>query len=154
GAVTSARDGAMEGVLVSAQRAGSPITVTVVSDEHGHYRFPTERLSAGTYALTIRAAGYELAAPASATVMTGRTTTADLRLRPAADLAAQLTSTEWLISMPGTDEQKRPLIECMSCHTLERVARSRYTADEFVGVLRRMQGYANNSTTLRPQRRI
>ena len=30
----------MEGVLVSAQKAGSPITVTVVSDEHGRFRFP------------------------------------------------------------------------------------------------------------------
>ena len=49
--------------------------------------------------------------------------------------------------MPGTAEQKRPLIECMSCHTLERVVRSKFTADEFVGVLKRMANYANNSTT-------
>ena len=48
--------------------------------------------------------------------------------------------------MPGTAEQKRPLIECMSCHTLERVVRSKFTADEFVGVLKRMANYANNST--------
>ena len=40
GSVTSAEEGAMEGVLVSAQAAGSPITVTVVSDEHGRFRFP------------------------------------------------------------------------------------------------------------------
>ena len=36
----------MEGVLVSAQAAGSPITVTVVSDEHGRFRFPDGRLVA------------------------------------------------------------------------------------------------------------
>ena len=30
----------MEGVLVSAQKDGSPITVTVVSDDSGRFRFP------------------------------------------------------------------------------------------------------------------
>src|SRR5205807_9183658 len=49
GVVSSAEEGAMEGVLVSAQRQGSPITVTVVSDETGRYRFPADRLSAGRY---------------------------------------------------------------------------------------------------------
>ena len=53
----------MEGVLVSAQAAGSPITVTVVSDEHGHFRFPDGRLAPGHYALRIRAIGYELDGP-------------------------------------------------------------------------------------------
>src|SRR5262249_62066786 len=56
--------------------------------------------------------------------------------------------------MPGTAEQKLPLIECMSCHTLERVLRSKFSADAFVDVLRRMQGYANNTTTQHPQLRV
>src|SRR5262245_37302374 len=154
GTVRSAEEGAMEGVLVSAQRAGSPITVTVVSDAQGRYAFPADRLAAGAYTLSVRAAGYELAAPASAGIAAEHAATADLALRKAKDLAAQLTSTEWLNSMPGTAEQKLPLIECMSCHTLERVLRSKFTAEEFVGVLRRMQGYANNSTTQHPQLRV
>jgi streptogramin lyase len=154
GEVTSAREGAMEGVLVSAHAAGSIVTVTVVSDAHGRYAFPADRLLPASYALTIRAVGYELATPVTAQVATGSAATADLRLRPATDLAAQLTSSEWLVSMPGTAEQKRPLIECMSCHTLERVARSRFTADQIVDVLRRMENYANNSTTQHPQLRV
>ena len=154
GVVTSAQEGAMEGVLVSARQTGSPITVTVVTNERGRYAFPADRLAPGAYALEIRAVGYVLDAPATADIMAGRAATADLALRPAADLAAQLTSTEWLISMPGSAEQKRPLIECMSCHTLERVVRSTFTADEFMGVLKRMQTYANNSTVQHPQLRV
>ena len=127
----------MEGVLVSAQRDGSPISVTVVTDRDGHYGFPADRLPPGHYSLRIRAIGYELGAPAAADVAAGATATADLKLRKLDDISPQLTSTEWFISMPGTAEQKRPLIECMSCHTLERVVRSKFTADEFVGVLRR-----------------
>jgi virginiamycin B lyase len=154
GRVTSAQEGAMEGVLVSAHAAGSPITVTVVSDAQGRYAFPADRLPAGTYALAIRAVGYALDGAPTAAVAADRTATVDLALRKAADLAAQLTSTEWLISMPGSTEDKRPLIECMSCHTLERVVRSTFSADQFMDVLRRMQGYANNTTTQKPQRRV
>src|ERR1700739_1040026 len=65
GTVSSAEEGAMEGVLVSAQRDGSPITVTVVSGAAGHFRFPEARLTPGHYALRIRATGYELDGPGS-----------------------------------------------------------------------------------------
>src|SRR5256885_1381818 len=60
GRVSSAEEGPMEGVLVSAKKAASTITTTVVTDRDGRYRFPASRLDAGTYALRIRAAGYDL----------------------------------------------------------------------------------------------
>jgi streptogramin lyase len=152
GTVVSAEEGAMEGVLVSARKPGSTITFTVVSDRNGRFGFPDRTLTAGRYDASIRAVGYELEGPTSID-LGAKGTMIELKLRRAKDLAAQLTNTEWLMSMPGTAEQKRPLIECMSCHTYERIARSKYTADQLVGVLKRMATYANNSTTLRPQRR-
>ena len=45
GRVTSAEEGAMEGVLVSVKQTGSPMTTTVVSDRQGRYRFPQSRLA-------------------------------------------------------------------------------------------------------------
>ena len=65
GLVSSAEEGAMEGVLVSAKKAGSTITVTVVSDAHGRYSFPAKRLAPGRYALHVRAVGYELDSPST-----------------------------------------------------------------------------------------
>ena len=50
----------MEGVLVSAKKAGSTITITVVSDKDGRYSFPASKLEPGQYALRIRAVGYDL----------------------------------------------------------------------------------------------
>ena len=50
----------MEGVLVSAKKAGSTITITVVSDAQGRYSFPAGKLEPGQYALRIRAVGYDL----------------------------------------------------------------------------------------------
>src|SRR5271169_29846 len=106
GQVTSPEEGPMEGVLVSAKKADSTITITVVSDQQGRYRFPQARLEPGRYALRIRAVGYDLEGPDSVEVVARRSASADLKLRAARDLASQLTNAEWLASFPGTDEQR------------------------------------------------
>jgi virginiamycin B lyase len=153
GRVASAEEGAMEGVLVSAKQAGSSVTISVVSDAQGRYSFPASRLQPGTYSLRIRAVGYELSGPATATVLP-QGTTLDLNLAKASHPAAQLTNAEWIASVPGTQQQKRTLLNCVGCHTLERVVRSTHDGASFVQTLQRMAGYANQSTPLRPQRRL
>jgi virginiamycin B lyase len=153
GVVSSQAEGAMEGVLVSARRVESTMTTTVVSDAQGRYTFPANRLEPGAYAVRIRATGYDLEGPASADVAAGRTAQLDLKLRKAQDLAAQLTNGEWLMSWPGTTEMKNGLLNCTQCHTLERVARSTHTADEWKKVLERMGRYSQGSTPERPQLR-
>src|SRR5262245_37686286 len=154
GTVSSAEEGAMEGVLVRAKKAGSTITVTVVSDAKGRYAFPASKLEPGRYSLRIRAVGYDLAGPDSAEVVAGKTATADLKLKKTSDLAAQLSNGEWMASVPGTDQQKAMLRNCVGCHTLERVARSQYDAETFMKVvLPRMQGYVNQSMPQHPQLR-
>jgi virginiamycin B lyase len=154
GVVNSAEEGAMEGVLVSAQKTGSPITITVVSDEQGRFSFPTTQLGPGQYSLRIRAIGYELDGTQSADVAAQKSTSVNLRLRKTKDLAAQLSNAEWLESAPGTAAEKNVLLGCTGCHTLERVMRSQHSSDDFIKVvLPRMQGYVNQSTPLAPQLR-
>lgn len=153
GRVTSAEEGPMEGVLVSARRIGSPITVTVVSDAAGRYRFPSSKLPAGTYMLRIRAVGYDLESPATVEVGPGKTAT-DLQLRKAADPAAQLSNAEWLASLPGTEQQKASIRNCTHCHTLERVMRSRANADALVKVIQRMSTYPQLAFPLMPQKLV
>ena len=153
GTVTSAEESAMEGVLVSARADGSPITTTVVSDSQGRYGFPAARLAPGHYAIRIRAVGYDLQGPKAVDV--GATpATADLTLRKTTTLASQLTDAEWLASIPGTEAQKKQLLGCTNCHTLERTLRSTHDADDFGKVLERMAGYANQSFPLHPQMRV
>jgi virginiamycin B lyase len=152
GQVTSAEEGPMEGVMVSAKQAGGTVTVTVVTDQQGRYRYPGNRLEPGVHTLSIRAVGYDLDGANTVEVASKRTATADLKLRKARDLAAQLSNTEWLASFPGTDQQKASVRGCAHCHTFELVARSRHDADEFVGVIERMSGYPPLSFPLMPQR--
>jgi virginiamycin B lyase len=148
GTVSSVQEGAMEGVLVSAKRAGSTITTTVVTDEKGHYAFSASRLQPGHYDITIRAVGYRLQAPKAAEVAEGGAASADIVLEKVTDLhqlAGQLTNAEWLNSMPGNG------FGCADCHTLQRIVNSSHTADEWMKVIPRMATYSNGSTPEHPQ---
>jgi streptogramin lyase len=153
GLVSSQDEGAMGGVLVSAKRAGSTITITIVSDADGRYSFPRSRLEPGAYSLRVRAIGYELEGTETVDVTSHKTAQLDLQLRKTEDLASQLSNGEWFMSWPGSDEVKNGLLNCTQCHGLEPVARSRYTASEWEKVLERMGRYAQGSTRTRPQLR-
>ncbi len=145
GTVRSAQEGAMEGVVVSARATGSNMTVSVVSDARGRYSFPRTHVAPGSYALKIRAAGYDLAGANTVEVTAGKAATLDLTLEAAKDPSTQLTSADWLNLIPGTEEEKfsvqKVAVSCTYCHSLERVLKSRHTADQFVNVINRMQDY-------------
>ncbi|MBZ5632620.1 MAG: carboxypeptidase regulatory-like domain-containing protein [Acidobacteriia bacterium] len=153
GLVRSADEGPMEGVLVSAQRVNTPITTTVVTDASGRYSFPRTHLEPGRYTLRVRATGYDLEDPGPINIAANKTATADLKLAKTKDLASQLSNAEWLLSMPGPDDQKSFLLNCVNCHRLDFITRSRHTSAEFIQVMERMGGYANSATPLKPQRR-
>ena len=85
-------------------------------------------------------------------VKAGETATADLKLQKARDLASQLSNAEWLASFPGTDAQKASIRACTHCHTLERIARSRYDADKLTTVIERMSTYPQLSFPLKIQK--
>src|SRR3989442_10672473 len=63
GHIKSDEEGLMEGVAVSARRAGSNMTLTVISNAKGVYSFPQNRLEAGQESITRRAVGYGRASP-------------------------------------------------------------------------------------------
>ena len=71
GQVSSAEEGAMEGVLVSAKKDGATVTTTVVSNDKGQFSVPADRLGPGHYTITIRAAGYNLVGPKAVDVAQG-----------------------------------------------------------------------------------
>ena len=154
GQVASAEEGPMEGVVVSAKKDGSTIGISVISNAAGRFAFPASRLEPGHYTLKARAAGYELDGAVAADVAAGRESKADVKLKKAKNLSAQLTNAEWLASMPGTDKQKQFLLNCTGCHTLERIMKSTHDADEFMEVIHRMSLYYPGSTPLKPQRLV
>ena len=154
GRVISDAEGPMEGVVVTARKEGSTISMSVVTDNRGRYNFPEAKLGSGDYQLKIRAIGYEILGPTAIDVRGGVTASADIKLRPTIDLAAQLTNAEWLTSMPGSDQQKKFLLSCNSCHSYQPIVNSTHDAGKFLQVFERMAGYYPGSTLLHPQRLV
>jgi len=155
----TAQSAPMEGVLVTAKKAGSTIAYTVVTDAQGHYSFPKSKIESGDYMLRIRAVGFDLdGADRDGALRTAvdaaKTNTADLKLTKTRNLASELTNAEWLMSMPGTEDQKAQLLGCNGCHTYERIVRSVHDADEFTQVVYRMVNYAQVSQPIKPQKRM
>ncbi len=140
----------MEGVLVSAKRAGSIITVTVVTDQQGRYHFPAGRLEPGKYTLRIRAVGYDLEGPKTVDITAQMAAVADLKLRKGSvdQIASQLTNSEWLMSIPGTEQQKASIRGCNHCHTYERIMRTRGDVDAVTLIIERMSRYSPSSFPL------
>ncbi len=154
GRVTSAAEGAMEGVLVSLKREGSNKTVTVVSRADGSFSFPRERLEPGRYAVTTRAVKYVLAdRGTSVEIAANGTARLDLTLRDSnpLELALQLTDPEWFASYPLDDRTKWELFrDCSRCHTMRRASMSTYDAEELAWVMQRMV-YSAGSSPMRFQ---
>src|SRR5438105_4016142 len=151
GIVSSAAEGKMEGVVVTAQRPASIVQVSVTTDAEGRYSFPGNRLQPGAYTLSIRAVGYDIDSPTKATVAANKTASADIKLKKTKNLAGQLTNAEWMMSIQGTEQQRARLLDCVGCHTLERVVRSTHDSDEWTQVISRMRGYGAVSQPIKPQ---
>src|SRR2546427_7312497 len=126
GVVSSEAEGKMEGVVVTAHRPESIVQVSVTTDAEGRYGFPRNHLEPGVYTLSIRAVGYDIGSPAKATVANGKAATADIKLKKTKNLAGQLTNAEWMMSFPGTEDQKAELLTA-SAATRWSASRARRT---------------------------
>src|SRR6266581_1579830 len=119
---------------------------TVYSNVDGQYEFP--KLDARTYTLRIarplefhtfvkEAVDINGANQLDYITLT-RVTTAEL-LPPFPEIAAQLTGSEWLLSLSGNGEDKKILTTyCNFCHSYQQIFRNRYDEQGWSKIVRRM----------------
>ena len=155
GKVSAAGEAALEGVLVSAKK-----------DRRHHHHHGRQRREGSLQlpCLETRARPIRSLDPrdrlrsrraASGRDRAAQPATADIKLVKTRNLSRQLTNGEWITSMPGTQQQKLSMLNCVSCHTVERIVKSSYDKDGFATqILPRMGGYANQSMPTHPQRRV
>lgn len=151
GIVSSDAEGPMGGVLVSAKRMNSIVTITVVTGKDGRYAFPADRLAPGDYQIGIRAVGYDLATPDLKVTVGGKQSKTDIKLNKTKNLPAQLSDAEWLMSIPGTPKQKEWLsTSCVFCHSLTHVLTSKYDAEGWLTTFNRMSNWSGSSAFFKP----
>ena len=146
GSVKSSKGDLLEGMMIQliAQKTG--IRTTVYSNEDGHYEFPN--LASGIYTLRIAQprefrpfvkedveinGGLELD-----DIVLARATNGEL-LPPSPEIAAQMTGSEWLLSLSGTGDEKKLLtVNCNWCHSYQQIFRTRYDEEGWSKIAYRM----------------
>jgi virginiamycin B lyase len=146
GVVKSNRGDLLEGIMVQLISEKSAIRTTVYSNADGHYEFP--KLDAGPYTLRIARPLEFHPFVKDGVAINGsnqldditltRVTTAEL-LPPFPEIAAQLTGSEWLLSLSGNGEDKKLLTTyCNWCHSYQQIFRNRYDERSWGQIVRRM----------------
>ena len=79
----------MEGVVVSAKPDGSTITISVISDDKGHFNRRRRALILVITAIGIRAVGYDIDGAKDTTVAAGQDNTIDIKLLANAQISAR-----------------------------------------------------------------
>jgi len=142
GTVKDSAGKTLNGVFVSARSNGAAIATTVYSDDSGRYHFPD--LKGGSYTVTARAGGFQTVQRSNVAVKDNMTVPMDFTLqaetRPE-ELIQQARASEWLSSLPGTEEQKLSLGKnCGSCHhNLYHLQERRFTKEDWVKVISAME---------------
>jgi len=146
GLVKSAKGEPLEGIMIQLIAQKSAIRTTVYSNADGRYEFP--KLDAGAYTLRIARPlefnpyskeTVEIKGPTQFEDITlSRVTNSEL-LPPYPEIAAQLTGSEWLLSLSGNGEDKKILTTyCNFCHSYQQIFRNRYDEQGWSKIVRRM----------------
>jgi virginiamycin B lyase len=146
GVVKSANGALLEGIMVQLIAQKNAIRTTVYSNADGRYEFP--KLEPGTYTLRIARPRefhpfvrekLEINGPDELADIT-LTRVTNVALLPALpEIAAQMTGSEWLLSLSGTGEEKRLLtVNCNWCHSYQQIFRNRYDEHGWAQIVNRM----------------
>jgi streptogramin lyase/cytochrome c5 len=160
GIVRSEAGDPLEGIMVQLIASQNNIRTTVYSNEIGEYEFP--RLPTGDYTLRIarplrwqpytRDAVHIDGAPYLDEIVL-QPVTSDELLPPTLDIKAQLTGAEWLMNLPGTEEEKRTLVNnCNWCHSYQQIFRARFDEAGWRNIVDRMSHYQGSTLTYRNPR--
>jgi virginiamycin B lyase len=146
GTVKTAAGDPLEGMMVQLIAKKTAIRTTVYSDADGHYEFP--KLDAGTYTLRIAQPrefepyvkeGVEIdGANRLDDIALTRTTKSEL-LPFSPEIAAQMSGSEWLMSLSGTGYEKKLLTtNCNWCHSYQQIFRNHYDEASWGKIIDRM----------------
>jgi streptogramin lyase len=152
GTIKSASGSPVEGVAVSAQVAGNPITTSVFTGADGRYFFPS--LPAGSYKVWAQAIGLERA-EANADVGS-RVSRLDFTMKETTDIIPQLSGYQVMAALPeDTVAHRRGKVlfqkNCTYCHETATVLRDRFDQQGWEAIVLAMtNGFSRNPKPLTP----
>jgi len=137
----------VEGVGVQLISQKTAIRTTVYTSEDGQFEFP--KLESGLYTLRVPRPmefkpyvkeGIRIdGAPELEAIQLENVSTTEF-LPPTPEILAQLTGAEWMMSLPGTGEEKRVFtVSCgFACHSYQQIFRNHYDERSWKLIFQRM----------------
>jgi virginiamycin B lyase len=117
GTVTGPDGAAFRGAFVQARNAATKITVSVLSDNQGHYEVP--RLDAGDYHVSIRAPGYRSDPKSGVKLTADQNASYDFALQKGAVRWADLSFYQGFKLLPEDRGKAEWFQHCFACHGFE-----------------------------------
>jgi len=163
GVVKSSKGDLIEGMMVQLIAQKNAVRTTVYTDVDGRYEFP--KLDAGSYTLRIaqpreyRPFVKEKVEISGANeleeIVLTRITNGEL-LPHTPEIAAQMTGSEWLMSLSGTGDEKKLLtVNCNWCHSYQQIFRNHYDEASWGHIINRMtKGAGSPLINMRPRGRF
>ena len=163
GIVKSNKGDLLEGMMVQLIASKNAVRTTVYSDADGRYEFP--RLEAGTYTLRIAQPRefrpfvkekVEISGPSALEdIVLSRLANGEV-LPHTPEIAAQMTGSEWLMSLSGTGDEKKLLtVNCNWCHSYQQIFRNHYDEQGWGHIINRMtKGAGSPLINMRPRGRF
>src|SRR5580704_13978320 len=146
GVVKSTKGELLEGIMVQLIAKKNAVRTTVYSNADGRYEFPA--LDAGSYTLRIARPREFHPFVKEGVDIKGATPLADIALDyvtdqdtlpPLPEIMAQMTGSEWLLSLSGTGAEKKLLTNnCNWCHSYQQIFRNHYDEEGWRKIVYRM----------------
>jgi virginiamycin B lyase len=138
GRVTSSTGEALGGIPVRANRG--TITVSVYTNSRGEYSYPEwSQVKAGPYSISVVLPDFEHVTQ-SVELSAGNTARLDLQLIARTPSVEDVTASEIVAALPGTNEQKHLVIQCDNCHSLQHAFRVPRDKEGWKQIITRMAG--------------
>jgi streptogramin lyase/mono/diheme cytochrome c family protein len=152
GTIKSASGTALEGVAVSAQRPGEPITTSVYTGADGRYFFPP--MKAGKYSVWAQTIGLERAAAAAD--LGAKPARLDFTMTETVDIIDQLSGYQIMAALPeDTVAHRRGKVllqkNCTYCHEVSTALRDRFDQAGWEAIILAMtNGFSRTPKPLTP----
>lgn len=152
GTIKTASGSPIEGVAVSAQIPGNPITTSVFTGADGRYFFPA--MPAGSYTVWAQAVGLERAE--AKTDVGSRVSRLDFTMKETSDIIPQLSGYQVMAALPeDTVAHRRGKVlfqkNCTYCHETATVLRDRFEQPGWEAIVLAMtNGFSRNPKPLTP----
>ncbi|OFW36335.1 MAG: hypothetical protein A3J28_03305 [Acidobacteria bacterium RIFCSPLOWO2_12_FULL_60_22] len=141
GKVASATGQALAGIPVRAHRDNGNMTVSAYTNSKGEYSYPGwSDLSPGSYSVAIELADFAPAKREAVALTAGKTARADFTLQSRTPSVNDVTASDIVAALPGTEEQKHLLIQCDNCHSLQFAFRTPRDKAGWIEIIKRMAG--------------